>query len=61
MVTIFIGAMDFCFSMCYRDNPQDIVEEHRKHLMDTLIKLRDNLPRTIVNVVQQISKFQFGR
>ncbi|KAK6640436.1 hypothetical protein RUM44_012130 [Polyplax serrata] len=55
MVTIFIGAMDFCFGMCYRDNPQEIVEEHRKHLMETLIKLRDNLPRTIVNVVQQIN------
>ncbi|EEB20299.1 phospholipase B, plb1, putative [Pediculus humanus corporis] len=55
MVTIFVGAMDFCFSICHRDDPENIVEEHRKHLMETLIKLRDNLPKTIVNVVQQIN------
>ncbi|KAL0266940.1 UNVERIFIED_CONTAM: hypothetical protein PYX00_009344 [Menopon gallinae] len=55
MVTIFIGAMDFCFDMCFRENPHDILEEHRKHLTETLTNLKENLPRTIVNVVLQIN------
>lgn len=59
MVTIFIGAMDFCFDMCFRENPHDILEEHRKHLTETLNKLKEHLPRTIVNVVLQISKYFF--
>lgn len=57
MVTIFIGAMDFCFHMCFRDDPTDILDEHREHLTIALEKLQKHLPRTIVNVVLQVSKY----
>lgn len=57
MVTIFIGAMDFCFHMCFREDPTDILDEHREHLTIALEKLQKNLPRTIVNVVLQVSKY----
>lgn len=51
MVTILIGPNDFCLDFCYLQNPEKSVKNHRQELIDTLRTLRDNLPRTIVNVV----------
>lgn len=56
IVTILIGPNDFCSDFCYQAYPERSAENHRKELIETLRILRDNLPRTIVNVVTPPSK-----
>lgn len=56
LITILIGPNDFCSDFCYLSNPETSVENHRRELIETLRTLRDNLPRTIVNVVTPPSK-----
>ncbi|XP_063697969.1 phospholipase B1, membrane-associated-like [Culicoides brevitarsis] len=51
LITLLIGANDFCSDMCYHDTPEVITKLHEKHLLAALRTIRDNLPRTIVNVV----------
>lgn len=51
MISILIGPNDFCFNFCHTNNPEKTVEYHEKHLVTALRTLRDNLPRTIVNLV----------
>ncbi|XP_055676504.1 phospholipase B1, membrane-associated-like [Lutzomyia longipalpis] len=51
MVFYLFGANDFCMDMCYVEDPMKIVEKHEKELIETLRILRDNLPRTMVNVI----------
>jgi len=51
MITFMIGSNDFCEDMCYLKRPEDTLENHRKDLMKVLRLLRDNLPRTIVNII----------
>lgn len=51
MVTILIGPNDFCLDFCYQKNPEKSIKNHRRELIATLRTLRDNLPRTIVNLV----------
>ncbi|XP_018318544.1 phospholipase B1, membrane-associated [Agrilus planipennis] len=51
MITYFIGGNDFCWDMCFRSNPESIVDKHRNNLIEALRILRDNLPRTLVNVI----------
>lgn len=51
MISIFIGANDVCNDMCYYDNLQDFLENHRKYLHRTLEILRDNIPRLMVNII----------
>lgn len=51
MITILIGPNDFCLDFCYQQNPEKSIKNHRQELIETLRTLRDNLPRTIVNVV----------
>lgn len=46
-----IGPNDFCVDMCYVKDVQSTVENHRKELIQTLRLLRDNLPRTFVNLI----------
>ncbi|XP_068085167.1 phospholipase B1, membrane-associated-like [Anabrus simplex] len=50
LVTLMIGANDFCSNMCYV-NSTELPEKHRFDLIKTLDFLRDNMPRTLVNVV----------
>ncbi|XP_068085160.1 phospholipase B1, membrane-associated-like [Anabrus simplex] len=50
LVTLMIGANDFCSNMCYV-NSTEVPEKHRLDLIKTLDFLRDNMPRTLVNVV----------
>lgn len=57
IVTILIGPNDFCSDFCYQAYPERTHENHRRELIETLRILRDNLPRTIVNVVTPPSKF----
>ncbi|KAF5295139.1 hypothetical protein FQA39_LY13290 [Lamprigera yunnana] len=51
MISLMIGGNDFCGSMCYYNNPEDILKLHKKNLLQTLRNLRDNLPKTLVNLV----------
>ena len=51
MVTIMIGANDFCSHMCYLKNFSYTPQLHMDNLMKALDYLRDNMPRTIVNLV----------
>ncbi|XP_063908593.1 phospholipase B1, membrane-associated-like [Zophobas morio] len=50
MITIFIGANNFC-DACYLEDMTAALEQHRKDMIEVLRILRDNLPRTIVNFV----------
>lgn len=57
IVTILIGPNDFCLDFCFQKNVEKSVINHRLNLIETLRTLRDNLPRTIVNLVTPPSKF----
>lgn len=46
-----IGGNDFCIDICYKNNTEQILNDHRKDLIEILRLLRDHLPRTIVNIV----------
>lgn len=51
-----IGPNDFCIDVCFHKSPIKVVERHRKELLIALRTLRDNLPKTLVNVVPAPSK-----
>ncbi|XP_051171252.1 phospholipase B1, membrane-associated-like [Leptopilina boulardi] len=51
MISIFIGSNDFCTLMCYLPSPWSILKNHKKNLIQALRLLRDNLPRTFVNLI----------
>ncbi|XP_059475799.1 phospholipase B1, membrane-associated-like [Neocloeon triangulifer] len=51
LVTILIGNNDICLNMCYTDEPLAIIAQFKKNLIDSLDYLRDNLPRTLINLV----------
>jgi hypothetical protein len=51
LITFLIGPNDFCLDICYQDNPEDLVKNHEKHLLSVFRTLRDNLPRTMVNLI----------
>ncbi|XP_055692992.1 phospholipase B1, membrane-associated-like [Lutzomyia longipalpis] len=52
IVTYMIGGNDFCSDVCYQANATMWINEmQEKYLIESLRYLRDNLPRTIVNLV----------
>ncbi|XP_049546327.1 phospholipase B1, membrane-associated-like [Anopheles darlingi] len=51
MVTIAIGGNDICTFVCMMQQPEQLPYKHRLRLQKTLRYLRDNMPRTFVNVV----------
>ncbi|XP_047116122.1 phospholipase B1, membrane-associated-like [Schistocerca piceifrons] len=51
LVTILIGANDFCNELCVGDTARHAVEDHRRDLVAAVDCLREQLPRTLVNVV----------
>lgn len=51
LISIFIGANDVCNDMCYYDNVEDFLANHRKYLHRTLTILRKNIPRLLVNLI----------
>ena len=51
MVTIMIGANDFCSHMCYLKNFSFTPQLHEDSLIKALDYLRDNMPRTVINLV----------
>lgn len=57
MVTIMIGSNDFCSHMCYMKNFSMTPKLHKDNLIKALDYLRDNMPRTIVNLVAPPRKY----
>ncbi|XP_055382450.1 phospholipase B1, membrane-associated-like [Condylostylus longicornis] len=53
MVTICMGGNDFCTFICTMKNPEILPKLHRRNMIKALRYLRDNLPRTFVNVVTE--------
>jgi hypothetical protein len=51
-----IGNNDICSEMCYWKDPSQIVASHYWGVRKALDYLRDNLPRTFVNVIPMISE-----
>ncbi|XP_037036189.1 phospholipase B1, membrane-associated-like [Bradysia coprophila] len=63
LITLLIGPNDFCQNLCVTNNPEKIVGYHEKDLIIALRILRDNLPRTMVNIIitpnlKMIKKFR---
>ena len=59
LITLLIGPNDFCINLCYEKIPESVVDAHEKDLLATFRNIRDNMPRTIINVVIPPSKNQF--
>lgn len=51
LVTYMIGANDFCLDICYHQDQDKVIEKAAASLLLALRILRENLPRTLVNVV----------
>ncbi|XP_059607889.1 phospholipase B1, membrane-associated-like [Phlebotomus argentipes] len=52
ILTYMIGGNDFCSDVCYQTNATLWMNEmQEKYLIESLRYLRDNMPRTIVNLV----------
>jgi GDSL-like Lipase/Acylhydrolase len=51
VITIMIGSNDFCLEICYHNNQDKEIEKARADMIRVLRILRENLPRTLVNVV----------
>ena len=51
MVTITVGGNDICSFVCLMNNPETLPRIHRLSLTKALRYIRDNLPRTFVNIV----------
>ncbi|XP_066589738.1 phospholipase B1, membrane-associated-like [Prorops nasuta] len=51
MVFLMIGANDFCSDLCWVSSPWSKLKSHKDDLLETLRILRDNLPRTFVNLI----------
>lgn len=51
LITLLIGPNDFCLDICYRDRPESVVDSHERDLLATFRNIRDNMPRTMINVL----------
>ncbi|KAG5328800.1 PLB1 Phospholipase, partial [Acromyrmex heyeri] len=51
LISLMIGANDFCNEMCWISSPWSILENHKVDLLQVLRILRDNLPRTFVALI----------
>jgi hypothetical protein len=51
MITYMIGGNDFCLDICYYDNQDKVLLKMGEDLVRALRILRENLPRSLVNVV----------
>ncbi|KYN40535.1 Phospholipase B1, membrane-associated [Trachymyrmex septentrionalis] len=51
LISLMIGANDFCNEICSVSSPWSILENHKVDLLQVLRILRDNLPRTFVALI----------
>lgn len=56
LVTIMIGSNDFCLDVCYFSNHNELLERAARDMIQVLRILRENLPRTLVNVVLPVGR-----
>ena len=47
-----IGSNDFCVNICYEPYEWDVLKYHKNNMLQVLRMIRDNLPRTMVSIVQ---------
>ncbi|VVC30184.1 Hypothetical protein CINCED_3A016076 [Cinara cedri] len=50
LISIMMGSNTFCLELCYEDYTT-YAEKHRQELLKALLYIKENLPRTIVNLV----------
>lgn len=51
VITIMIGSNDFCLDVCYYNNQDKLIDDAERNMIHVLRILRENLPRTLVNLV----------
>lgn len=51
LITLLIGPNDFCLDMCYQKHPEDIIKNHERDLLAVFRTIRDNIERTMLNVL----------
>lgn len=51
MVTLCIGGNDFCTFVCSMKDPESLPRKHKRSILNAIRYLRDNMPRTYVNIV----------
>lgn len=51
LITIMIGSNDHCFDICYFKDQDKVIEQARLDMIRVLRIIRENLPRTLMNVV----------
>lgn len=57
LISILIGPNDFCSDICFTTNPEKSIENHENDLITALRTLRENLPRTMVNLLTPPSEY----
>ncbi|KAL7047265.1 hypothetical protein ACKWTF_002853 [Chironomus riparius] len=51
IITITIGANDFCSQVCFYDDQEKLIKDAERNIINSLRIIRDNLPRTLLNLV----------
>lgn len=51
LITYMIGSNDFCLDICYYQNQEKAIDNAGKNLLLALRILKNNLPRTMINIV----------
>lgn len=57
LITMMIGSNDFCLDICYYENQDKLIEDAERNMIHVLRILKENLPRTLVNVVIPVGKY----
>ena len=52
-----VGPNDFCSDICYQNSPEKMINLYEQQFETVLRLLRDNIPRTIVNVLHPPNPF----
>lgn len=55
LITIMMDSNTYCLELCYEDYTK-FPEQHRKDVMTALLYIKEQLPRTLVNLVLSPSK-----
>ncbi|XP_050420252.1 phospholipase B1, membrane-associated-like [Adelges cooleyi] len=50
LITILMGSNTFCLQLCYEDNVK-LINLHKNKLYSSIFYIKQNLPRTIINLV----------
>ncbi|VVC30183.1 Hypothetical protein CINCED_3A001765 [Cinara cedri] len=50
LISLMIGSNTFCLEICYEDYTT-YAEKHKKEVLQSLLYLKENLPRTMVNLI----------